>query len=99
MLNTADDIHNPGIDFKTGYGRPNMRRAYGVIKQRLFLTDSMQQGGQKNFAITVPAGTKQLRVMLHWADYEATAGTAKALVNDLDMTLSDPGGSVTLPGY
>lgn len=97
MLNTADDIHNPGIDFKTGYGRPNMRRAYEVIKQRGFITDSMQQGGQKSFAIQVPAGTKQVRVMLHWADYEATAGTAKALVNDLDLTLASPGGGITLP--
>ncbi|WP_126245074.1 LamG-like jellyroll fold domain-containing protein [Chitinophaga rhizosphaerae] len=97
MMNTADDIHNPGIDFKTGYGRPNMRRAYEVIKQRLFITDSMQQGGQKNFAIQVPSGTKQLRVMLYWSDYEATAGTAKALVNDLDMTLAAPGGGVSLP--
>ncbi len=97
LMNTADDIHNPGIDFKTGYGRPNVRRAYQVIKQRQFLTDSLANLGTKNFTIPVPAGVKQLRVMLYWADYEAAPGAAKALVNDLDLRVTDPGSNVTLP--
>ncbi|HVI49242.1 MAG TPA: LamG-like jellyroll fold domain-containing protein [Chitinophaga sp.] len=97
LMNTADDIYNPGIDFKTGYGRPNVRRAYQVIRKQQFITDSMAQQGSKNFTVTVPTGTKQLRVMLYWTDYEASPGAARALVNDLDLTVSSPGGTATLP--
>ncbi|MCW3464514.1 LamG-like jellyroll fold domain-containing protein [Chitinophaga nivalis] len=97
LLNTADDIYNPGIDYKTGFGRPNVRRAYQTIKNRQYATEKITQGGQKSFPITVPAGTTQVRVLLYWHDYEATPGAAQALVNDLDLTVEDPGGNVALP--
>jgi hypothetical protein len=97
MMNTADDVYNPGIDFKSGFGRPNVRRAYLAIKNRRFAGDTITQGSHKSFPITVPAGTSQVRVMVYWTDYEATPGAAQALVNDLDLTVSDPSGSITLP--
>jgi len=97
MMNTADDVYNPGIDFKSGFGRPNVRRAYLAIKNRRFAADSLAQGGHKSFPVVVPAGTAQLRVMVYWTDYEATPGAAQALVNDLDLTVNDPSGATTLP--
>ncbi|MBS0030732.1 LamG-like jellyroll fold domain-containing protein [Chitinophaga sp. 22321] len=97
MMNTADDVYNPGIDFKSGFGRPNVRRAYLAIKNRRFAADSIAQGSRKSFPVVVPAGTAQLRVMVYWTDYEATPGAAQALVNDLDLTVNDPSGGTTLP--
>lgn len=97
LMNTADDVYNPGIDFKTGYGRPNVRRAYQVIHNGQYQSGSIANGTQQSFPIAVPAGTSQLRVMLYWADYEAASGAAQALVNDVDLRVADPGGAFTLP--
>ncbi|MGS2762582.1 LamG-like jellyroll fold domain-containing protein [Sinomicrobium sp. M5D2P9] len=97
LLNTADDIHNKGIDFKTGFGRPNVRRAYEVIKDGQHFAGSVANGQEQTFAIQVPSGISQFRVMVYWHDYEATPGAARALVNDLDIVVKDPGNTETLP--
>ncbi|QNK64782.1 gliding motility-associated C-terminal domain-containing protein [Pedobacter sp. PAMC26386] len=97
LMNTADDIYNAGIDFKTGFGRPNVRRAFKTIQGRKFSTGQMANGESKTTTIDVPAGTSQVRVMLYWPDYEATPGAAKSLVNDLDLTVTDPSSGIFLP--
>ncbi|UCJ05173.1 S8 family serine peptidase [Chitinophaga pendula] len=97
MMNTADDVYNPGIDFKTGFGRPNVRRAYQLIKHRQFYTGTIGHAGQQTLQIPVPAGTAQLRVMLYWTDYESTVNAAQALVNDLDLVVKDAGNQAILP--
>lgn len=97
MLNTADDMYNPGPDFKTGFGRINARRAYNAMVANQYYTDSITTAITKNHLITVPANVKQLRVMLYWSDYEATTNAAIALVNDLDVTLTSPSNQSTLP--
>ncbi|SHG41126.1 LamG-like jellyroll fold domain-containing protein [Pedobacter caeni] len=97
LLNTADDIYNPGIDFKTGFGRPNVRRAFKTIQGRNFSTGQLANGESKNTTIDVPAGTSQVRIMLYWHDYEATPGAAKSLVNDLDLSVTDPSANTFLP--
>lgn len=97
LLNTADDIYNAGIDFKTGFGRPNVRRAFKTIQNRSFSTGQMANGGSTSSTIEVPAGTSQVRVLLYWADYEATPGAAQSLVNDLDLNVTDPSANTFLP--
>lgn len=97
MLNTADDIGNPGPDFKHGWGRVNARRAYKLLAAKTYLTDTVANAANKNHTITVPANTAELRVMLYWQDYEATANAGKALVNDLNMSVIDPATQTILP--
>lgn len=91
LLNTADDMLNPGPDFKTGFGHVNARRAYEVVRQGQFLTATVSQGGSNNHTITVPTNVKEVKVLVYWADWEATAGiTTRAIVNDIDIVLQDP---------
>jgi len=97
ILNTADDFGNPGPDFRYGWGSLNARRAFEVFKNQTYLTDLIANGGNNNHSITVPTNVKQLRVMLYWTDYEGSTGASLALVNDLDMTLTDPSASVFEP--
>lgn len=97
MQNTADDVGNPGPDFRTGYGRMNLRRAYNTISAHTFNMSSVANGVQNVHNINVPAGTKQVRVMLYWADYPGTPGSAIALVNNLDLSLTTPDNTVYLP--
>ncbi len=95
--NTADDLGNAGPDYTYGYGLINARRAIETIEQNNFLLDSISDGETNIHTITVPAGTKEIKVMLYWSDKEADPYPTKALINDLDAILSTPGGSNYAP--
>ncbi|MEZ4850861.1 MAG: S8 family serine peptidase [Bacteroidia bacterium] len=98
IMNTADDMENPGPDFRTGYGSINGRRAYQVIRKGQIITSGLSQNANNTHSITVPANVKQLRVLVYWTDYPATPGiTTKALVNDLDMVLTNPNAQTYQP--
>lgn len=97
LLNTAEDLGNAGPDFKFGWGRVNALRAVQVIEEGRFDSGSLSQGGTKIHTITVPANMAQLRVMIYWTDWEAAVNTTWALVNNLNMTLTDPGATTWLP--
>ncbi|MFH1937684.1 MAG: S8 family serine peptidase [Bacteroidota bacterium] len=97
LLNTAEDLGNPGPDFKFGWGRINALRAVQVIEEARFDSGILNQGQTLTHSINVPANVAQLRVMVYWTDYEATVNTTWALVNNLDMTLTDPSSTTWLP--
>lgn len=97
MLNTADDLYNAGPDFKTGFGRINARRAYNGITGNMFFVDSLGNGATKQHTLTVPANVKEVRMMLYWTDYEAVTNAAKAIVNDLNFTVTTPANATFLP--
>ncbi len=89
-LNTAEDLGNPGPDFKFGWGRINGLRAVEVLEQGRYDSATIAQGESFSHEFTVPENTAQLRVMVYWTDYESSVNTNWALVNDLDITVTDP---------
>ena len=91
VLNTAEDLGNPGPDFKHGWGRINVRRAYELLSQNNYQSGTISQGGNNNHTIDVPVGTTELKLMLYWTDYEGSTNASVALVNDLNLVLTDPG--------
>ncbi len=90
VMNTADDLGNPGPDFTFGYGRINARRAVLTLEQNRYYVNSISQGQTQTQTISVPAGTKQLKVMLYWNDYEGAASASIPLVNNLNLTVTPP---------
>jgi hypothetical protein len=94
LMNTADDLDDPGPDFRTGYGRPNVRRAYDVIDSGQFFSSTITNTNDINLhTIAVPSGVTQLRVMLMWPDKAAAVNADPAIVNDLDMIITDTVGT------
>ncbi len=91
LLNTANDLGNPGPDFKFGWGHVNAYRAAKVLEEQRYLKQSIDQGESKIHSIPVPDNVMQLRVMVYWAEPEATVFTTKALVNNLDASIQTPG--------
>ena len=87
-LNTAEDLGNVGPDFTYGWGRLNVWKAYNAIKDQRYLSSTIAQGATNAHIITVPANVGEMKVMVYWADPAAAAGVAKALINDLDITLA-----------
>lgn len=88
LLNSADDVETPGIDFKSGYGSANAYAAMQTITNNQYFTGSASNRTQQSFILTVPANSKQLKLTLVWTDPPAAPNAAKALVNDLDLTVT-----------
>jgi len=97
LLNTADDLGNPGPDYRFGWGRVNALRAVTTLEDNRYVSGLITQGTTLTHNITVPANTKQLRVMLYWNDVEGDPLASKALVNDLNFIVSDPSSNNTEP--
>jgi hypothetical protein len=90
VLNTADDFGNQGPDFKFGWGRINARKAFNVIENSSFGNSTLNDGDSTQFTVIVPSGTSKARFMLYWTDPEASISASTALINDLDLKVTDP---------
>jgi PKD repeat protein len=91
LLNGAEDIGNPGPDYKYGWGRVNALRAVKTIEENRYLNASVAQGDSNLHTLTIPAGVSQVRVMIYWHDVGGSPVASTYLVNDLDLTMEDPG--------
>lgn len=97
ILNTANDLATPGPDFSTGWGQVNALRAFNIINKMQYWTNSVSQSEKQTNSIKVPTGTKRLNVMIYWAEKPAAVMSSKALINDLDLTLTDSLGNKFMP--
>jgi len=97
LLNTAEDLGNPGPDYRFGWGRVNALRAVTTLEDNRYISDQISQGAQNTHQITVPSNTKQLRLMVYWNDVEGDPLAAKALVNDLNLLVTDPAAATWEP--
>ena len=95
--NTAEDLGNTGPDYTYGFGLINARRAIETIEENRYQSASVATGESNTHTIDVPAGTRQVKVMLYWSDKEAEAYPTKALVNDLDLKVISSQGNTYLP--
>lgn len=97
LLNSAEDLGNPGPDYSFGWGRVNALRALKTMEENRIMEDSVSQGDSVTHSITVPAGVGELKVMVYWLDKEGSPSANPALVNNLDMTLTDPSNTIWQP--
>lgn len=98
VCNGADDVGNPGPDYTFGFGTLNARHAVEMLENNWYFTGSVNHSGTVNFTINnVPAGNYQLKVMLYWVDPAGSPIAATSLVNNLDLTVTAPGGTVHRP--
>lgn len=88
VCNSANDYGNPGPDFTYGFGVLNLLRSVETIENNRYFIDNITTGAVKTHNIVVPANTAALKVMLYWNDPAASAVVSKALVNDLDLTVT-----------
>ncbi|MBR9921954.1 MAG: S8 family serine peptidase [Bacteroidetes bacterium] len=89
LLNTANDLGNPGPDYKYGWGHVNALRAARVIEEDRFFSGVVDQLEQNNHSFIIPPNTRQAKIMVYWHDFPAEPEAEQALVNDLDAVLTD----------
>ncbi|UII24399.1 S8 family peptidase [Fulvivirga maritima] len=93
LLNSADDAGPKGIDFLTGYGSANAKRAIEALQNQQFITGSISSSAEQVYSLEIPENVKNLKIMLIWNDPPATVNANTALVNDLDLSLRHDGSS------
>ena len=97
MLNTADDLGQPGPDFIYGWGSMNAYRSALAIEEKRYEKVTINSGQPQTHIIDVPADVAQLKVMVYWADQSANPNAQRALINDLNCTVTSADGTVHEP--
>ncbi len=90
LVNSADDVGRPEVDFETGFGNADALGAVRTVLEGRFFVDSLAPNAERVYTVRVPAGGYRLKGTLVWHDAEADPNAARALVNDLDLQLRYP---------
>ncbi len=97
VMNTATDIGTPGPDYQFGFGVVNAYRAYKLLAAGNYVKKSIQHGQSLEFKVTVPKGTVLAKFMLYWPEQQSSLLSSKALINDLDVVVTNPKGTELKP--
>lgn len=99
ICNGATDKGNPGPDFSNGFGWLNLLRSVKMLENNNYFNASVNSSATNTHTITIPTGISiaQLKVMLYWNDSAAAVLATNALVNDLDLEVTDPADSIHSP--
>lgn len=94
MINGALPIPDSGA----GFGRLDLASTVLALKNKSFLYKDKQgplsQNDSRSYTFRVASATESIVATLCWIDPPTTPGSAKTLVNDLDLTVISPDGSV-----
>jgi len=106
LCNTASDLGQPGPDAQYGFGLINLENAVNIVSLGISpVIAPFRQGtigglSSNGNLVTVPIqvdSATQLRATLCWFDPAGDPAAAKPLVNDLNLTLISPSGTVFFP--
>lgn len=89
LYNSADDVAAKGIDYKSGFGALNIFKAIKLIEQRKYENNQLAQNESWVKNIIIPAQAANLKITLCWTDTAALLLNNKALVNDIDIELTE----------
>ncbi|MCY3021356.1 MAG: S8 family serine peptidase, partial [Planctomycetota bacterium] len=102
LCNSATDLGTPGPDPRYGFGIVNASAAIATVNLRQsaastpFLEDTVTNGVTKTFTVNLQNAIS-LKATLCWLDVAGPLSPAKALVNDLDLTIVGPDGTTYYP--
>jgi hypothetical protein len=100
LINSATDIGEKGPDFESGYGMINALASVETVRDNRFFTGDAINGSNHTYFFDVPSGSRNLKLTLSWSDTVAEIGSAKALVNDIDLELFHENSGVSCsPGF
>lgn len=97
ICNTATDLGTGGVDYATGFGWLNARKAVEVINMGSYFNGTVGQDEKSNFEFEVPQMAEDLKIMLYWHDLPSSLYTTQNLVNDLDLEVTGPDGKTYDP--
>jgi len=96
LIQTASDFGNPGPDYQWGYGQARLQEAVDLIGRRGLVQANIDDGETLVYAFPV-TDVPAAQVSLAWDDFEATFNANPTLINDLDLELVAPSGTLWRP--
>ena len=96
-LNSARDLGNAGPDYKYGWGLIDAGKAYETLANNQYFSGTVGQGETNAHDIVLSGGNGQVKIMVYWADDAASPSSSIALINDIDMTVTNPNSTTFLP--
>ena len=102
LIHTATDLGNAGPDYQFGWGLINANAAATLIRDDrnsgLYLRQTaLSSGAELILPISITSATPELRITIAWTDPAGSPAAASALVNDLDLELIAPDGTLHYP--
>jgi subtilisin family serine protease len=90
----ANDNDFPIPNNHEGWGLVNLANATDNTAQFVDNASGVSTGGSLSYTYSVSAAGSPLKVTLAWSDYPSTASAAANLVNNLDLTVTSPSGTL-----
>ncbi len=96
LINSADDIGTPDIpNGNEGWGRMNLTNALEPVGTITHDDHQLLENGQwQEYKVTVTDTTQPLKITMAWTDPPGSPNAAKTLVNNLDLDVIAPDGTV-----
>ncbi|MGK7389414.1 MAG: S8 family serine peptidase [Candidatus Cyclobacteriaceae bacterium M2_1C_046] len=89
LINSAEDVGRPGPDFATGFGNVNAYQALEDLNNRNYYTSAVEHEEELMFSLSIPEHIDELKITLLWNDPAAKPNSNVALINDLDLSVSN----------
>ncbi|MCX6352040.1 MAG: S8 family serine peptidase [Bacteroidetes bacterium] len=96
LMNTAQDLGNPGPDYSYGFGRIDGLKSVRALEQGRYLIDSVGNSDTFKLNFTLPKMVLHGKLMLNWNDLPPIS-LVNLLVNNLDVKLITPANDTILP--
>jgi hypothetical protein len=87
----------PGPDYASGYGTLKAKKTIDQLRDGNFLEDQVDNGQSDVTNLDVPGDATVVEVTLCWSDVAGAQNANPALVNDLDLVVTDPAGTRHYP--
>ena len=96
LIAGAEDLDDPGPDYQRGFGNMNAFESVEILKGNQFIQDTLRSEMQ-SYSVNVSQSIQKLTVALAWTDPPANPGDEITLINNLDLKVVAPDGSIILP--
>lgn len=97
LINAADDLGTPHVDYVFGFGRLNVAQSLKAIDENRTALYDVAKEQDLSIPLNIPANVAEAKITIAWNDPAATVNVAQSLVNGLDLSLETPSGATVLP--
>jgi len=97
VINSADDLGTPQLDFLYGYGKLNIAQSLKTLDENRVSLYEVAKNQDLLIPLAIPANVAEVKLTITWNDPPAVVNAAQSLVNGLDLSLENPAGNLTLP--
>ncbi|MBD3235575.1 MAG: S8 family serine peptidase, partial [Candidatus Eisenbacteria bacterium] len=98
LINTSQDYYHEGPDYQYGYGEIRPQAAVDVLRNSLAWLEAMlDQGEVQTYQFNVTEPMDELKITVAWSDPPGEPLAEIELVNNLDLTLEAPCGTIHYP--